>query len=83
MLIKEVEPIYPVGAKATGKSGMVVVRATIGKDGNILNPVAVVSTDYSFSVAAVEAVKHWKYKPFLLNGEPVEVLTMIYVYFGR
>jgi len=83
MLIKKVEPIYPVGAKATGKSGMVVVRATIGKDGNILNPVAVVSNDYSFSVAAVEAVKHWKYKPYLLNGEPVEVLTMIYVYFGR
>jgi protein TonB len=59
---------------------VVELLATISKDGNI-STVKTLSGDAQLSHAAVEAVKQWKYKPYLLNGEPVEIQTQITVKF--
>lgn len=74
-----VPPVYPGVAKENHESGTVVLRALIGKDGHIhsLRPVSVSSSD--FVVSAIAAVRQWTYKPYLLNGEPVEVDTTITV----
>jgi protein TonB len=60
--------------------GPVQLQATINKDGNISN-VKVVSGNAQLARAAVEAVKQWKYKPYYLNNEPVEIQTQIIVNF--
>jgi len=60
--------------------GTVVLQAVIGKDGSIQN-LKVVSGHPMLAPAALEAVKQWRYKPYFLNGEPVEVDTTINVNF--
>jgi len=60
--------------------GRVDLMATISKEGNITQ-VKVLSGDGQLSKAAVDAVKQWKYKPYLLNGEPVEIQTQVTVNF--
>jgi TonB family protein len=71
-------PKYPKIAKIRHIQGTVVLRATIGKDGTIGN-LEVVSGPPELEESSVEAVKTWRYKPYLLNGEPVEVETQINV----
>jgi len=56
--------------------GVVVLTAIIGKDGNIPEPASRCGHPM-LAPAAIEAVKHWRYKPFLLNGQPVEVETTV------
>jgi TonB family protein len=75
-VIKKVDPIYPPDAKASHVSGTVVLRATISKLGTIEN-LEVVSGPPILIMSAVDAVKQWVYKPYLLNGEPTEVATTI------
>jgi protein TonB len=58
----------------------VVLQAVIGKDGSIQN-LKMISGHPMLAPAAIEAVKQWKYKPYFLNGEPVEVDTQITVNF--
>jgi periplasmic protein TonB len=80
MLIHKVEPAYPkiaVGARITG---VVQLKAIIGKDGDI-RELQVVSGHPMLVPAAIAAVKQWRYRPFLLNGEPVEVETFVTVTF--
>ena len=60
--------------------GMVQMDATINKEGNITN-LKVMSGDSVLARAATEAVKQWRYKPYYLNGEPVEIQTQITVNF--
>lgn len=60
--------------------GSVQLQATIGKDGNISN-LKIMSGDGILAHAAQDAVKQWKYKPYYLNGEPVEIQTQITVNF--
>jgi TonB family protein len=79
-LIKKVTPIYPPEAKAAGLEGTVRLTVTIGKDGTVQN-VEVASGDPMLSPVAVEGVKQWEYKPTLLNGQPVEVITQVDVNF--
>lgn len=79
-LLHEVKPMYPQIAKAARVSGSVVLQATISKDGTIQG-LKVVSGHPMLVSAAVEAVKQWRYKPYMLNGEPVEVETQITVNF--
>ncbi len=81
LLVRKVVPRYPPMAKAQRLQGSVVLQALIGKDGNIQN-VEVVSGPPSLAQAAVEAVRQWKYKPYLLNGQAVEVQTLINVNFN-
>ena len=76
-----VSPEYPESARAKGIEGLVTLEATISTDGVPTDIKIVTSPDESLSQAATDAVKQWRYQPTLLNGEPVEVVTMIAVDF--
>ena len=80
LLIQKIEPPYPTIARAARIQGQVVLSAIISKTGEIENLV-LVSGHPMLVPAAIEAVKQWRYRPFLLNGEPVEVETTITVTF--
>jgi len=76
LLIKKVAPSYPPNALRMRVEGDVDLVATISKEGNI-SSIRIVSGDAQLTKAAVDAVKQWKYKPYLLNGEPVEIQTQV------
>ena len=80
LLIHKVQPAYPPLARQARIQGTVVLQALIGKDGAIQN-LHVVSGHPMLTGAALDAVKQWRYKPYFLNGEPVEVETTINVNF--
>jgi TonB family protein len=80
LLVKQVQPVYPRTALEMRIEGAVELMATIAKTGNI-STVRVLSGDKELSRAAIDAVKQWKYKPYLLNGEPVDIQTQITVKF--
>jgi TonB family protein len=80
MLLQQPHPIYPAEAKAARIQGVVHLKARIGTDGTVQN-LEVLEGDPTLAQAALDAVKHWVYKPTLLNGDPVEVLTSIDVNF--
>lgn len=77
-VVSKVAPVYPAEAREQGISGTVVLRAIINREGMVEN-LAVESGPEQLQNSAIDAVKHWVYKPFLLNGEPVEVETTINV----
>ena len=79
-LIKKPTPTYPALAKSARIQGTVRFTAIIGKDGTIQN-LTLVSGHPMLVQSATDAVKQWVYKPTLLNGEPVEVITQIDVNF--
>jgi TonB family protein len=72
------QPVYPEQAKKDRVEGKVVLAAVIGKDGTVEN-LRVVSGPSPLQPSALDAVRQWRYKPYLLNGEPVEVDTTIRV----
>ncbi len=80
LLIRQIKPAYPPLAKQTHTQGMVVLQAIIARDGTI-QQLRVASGHPLLTRAAVEAVQQWRYRPYLLNGEPVEVETQITVNF--
>jgi TonB family protein len=80
LLVKEVPPVYPRTAITMRIEGAVELLATVAKTGNI-SAVKVLSGDKELARAAIDAVKQWKYKPYLLNGEPVDIQTQITVKF--
>jgi periplasmic protein TonB len=80
LLIHKVQPAYPPLARQARIQGTVVLQALIGKDGAIQN-LHVVSGHPMLTGSALDAVKQWRYKPYYLNGEPVEVETTINVNF--
>jgi len=77
-----VTPVYPQAAKAAGIQGTVILHAIIGMDGTPLS-LRVMNGDIDPEItrSAVEAVSKWRYRPTLLNGEPIEVDTTIMVNF--
>jgi periplasmic protein TonB len=81
LLIQKVEPQYPPLARAARVQGDVVLSAVIGTNGQITN-LQLVSGHPMLVPAAIAAVKQWRYKPYLLNGQPVEVETTITVIFS-
>jgi TonB family protein len=81
MIISKVAPEYPPAAKTARISGAVVLQARIGKDG-LINNLEVISGPQVLQQAAMDAVRQWRYRPYLLNGEPVEVMTTIHVFFS-
>ena len=81
LLVKQVRPNYPPIAKQARVQGVVLLSATIGKDGKIQN-LQVVNGPAMLRQAALDAVSQWEYRPYLLNNEPVEVLTEIEVNFA-
>jgi protein TonB len=80
LLVHRVSPNYPPLARQARIQGTVLLQAQISKDGNIEN-LQLISGHPMLAPAAIEAVKQWKYKPYLLNGEPVEVETQVQVNF--
>jgi len=80
MLIQKTIPVYPPIAKAARVSGTVVLQATISKNGTIEN-LRVMSGPAMLQQAAQDAVRQWRYRPYLLNNEPVEVETTVNVVF--
>ncbi|MGD0990368.1 MAG: energy transducer TonB [Candidatus Sulfotelmatobacter sp.] len=78
LLSSKVNPIYPAEARAAGISGSVVLKATISTTGDVIS-LELVSGHPMLAPSAIEAVKHWKYKPYLLNGKPAEVETQVTV----
>jgi len=81
MLLQKTQPVYPPIAKAARVSGTVVLQATISKTGAIEN-LRVISGPAMLQQAALDAVKSWRYKPHLLNNDPVEVETTVNVIFS-
>jgi len=79
-LIQKVQPVYPLQAKQDHVQGKVQFTVLIGKDGHI-QTLTLISGEPVLADAAKDAVSQWVYKPTLLNGQPVEVLTQVDVNF--
>jgi periplasmic protein TonB len=79
-IIKRIQPVYPSMALRLRIQGTVQLAATVSKDGDVTN-VKQISGDHNLGQAAIEAVRQWKYKPYLLDGKPTEVQTQISVDF--
>lgn len=80
LLIKKVQPQYPDDARQSRIQGLVVLKALLDTNGDV-EDLTVVSGHPLLAPAALEAVKQWKYKPYLLNGQPAKVETQITVSF--
>jgi TonB family protein len=80
LLVSKVDPMYPPDARDQRIQGVVILQATIDKEGNVAS-LQLVSGHPMLAPAAIEAVKQWKYRPYLLNGNPLEVNTQIQVNF--
>lgn len=79
-LIHKVAPVYPAEAKAAGIEGLVRFEVVLSKEGEVAS-LQLVTGDPQLADAARRAVEQWRYKPTLLNGSPVEVMTVIDVKF--
>ena len=80
VLVRKIAPVYPPLAKAARIQGSVRFSGTVGKDGHLQN-LQVLGGHSALVQAATDAVKQWVYRPTLLNGEPVEVITQLEVNF--
>lgn len=80
LLVTKVQPLYPDDARLARIQGSVVLKAEIDKSGDV-EELTLVSGHPLLAPAALEAVKQWKYKPYLLNGQPVAVETQVTVAF--
>jgi protein TonB len=81
LLIQRTSPVYPQIAREARVSGTVVIQAIISKTGTIEN-LRAVSGPTMLRQAALDAVKTWRYKPYLLDGQPVDVETTVSVNFS-
>lgn len=78
LIVKKVPPTYPAEARAAYIQGTVILKAEISKEGDIVN-LELLSGPIELAGSAVDAVRRWKYRPYLFNGEPVKVDTQIQV----
>lgn len=81
MLIHKVAPEYPITAKRAHITGTVVLKAIIGTNGR-LRDIKPVSGPEALQGSAMQAVYQWRYRPYIFDGKPVEVMTTINVVFG-
>jgi protein TonB len=81
LLVQKTAPVYPPIARSARVSGTVVIQATISKSGTIENSRAI-SGPAMLRQAALDAVKTWRFRPYLLDGQPVEVDTTVNVVFN-
>jgi protein TonB len=79
-LIASVAPAYPLSARSSSVQGDVVIETTIDKSGNVVRT-HVLSGPAMLRASALEALKHWRYEPSRLNGEPVEVQMQVTIKF--
>ena len=80
MLVRRIEPRYPPAALIARIEGPVKIKAIISREG-IIQQAQVLSGSPLLTNAALEAIRQWRYRPYILNGEPVEVETQITVNF--
>lgn len=80
LLVKKVAPLYPSDARDQNIQGTVLLQATIDREGNV-SSLQLISGHPLLAPAAIEAVKQWKYRPYYLSGNPLEVETQIQVNF--
>jgi TonB family protein len=78
--IKDVSPVYPAIARSARVAGTVVIEATIGPDGKVIDTKVVKSVPM-LDQAALDAVQQWEYTPSLLNGKPVPVTVTVTINF--
>jgi len=78
-LVTKVQPLYPKAAKAAGVQGTVLLEMVVSKEGEPLDLRVLDSPSDDLTQSALEAVRQWRYKPTLLNGEPVEIVTDVVV----
>jgi len=76
LLIQPVDPEYPAAAKANGQRGSVVLQVLIGRDGTV-REAKFLQGSLVFARAAIDAVKQWRFKPYLMNGRAVSVQSVI------
>jgi len=81
-LVQRVEPQYPKEAKKKKIEGNVRIRILVDNDGSIIKT-DVLSGHHVLAKAAAEAVRHWRYQPTLLNGQPVQVESEVELHFHR
>jgi protein TonB len=79
--ITTIKPVYPELAKMSRTEGSVTLQVSITKEGSV-SKVEVMSGPPLLTRAAQDAVKQWKYKPTIVNGQPVEVITLVKVAFS-
>jgi TonB family protein len=81
--VRDVKPVYPESMRAEGREADVQLEATIGRDGSV-STVRVLSAQIhpDFAIAAVDAVRQWRFTPTLLNGQPIEVVMTVAVRFS-
>ena len=80
-ILTKAVPVYPPAAKKARIQGKVVLDAVIGTDGNI-ESLRVISGPQELQQSALDAVRQWTYKPYLLNGDPVEVETTVNIIYN-
>jgi protein TonB len=80
-LVRKIVPTYPPLARSARIQGTVVLHAMISKQGTIEN-LRLLSGHPLLAPAAIDAVRQWRYRPYILNNEPVEVETQITVNFS-
>jgi periplasmic protein TonB len=78
--IRDVKPVYPAIAVASGKEGLVILEAVIGEDGSVRD-VRVLRSVALLDQAAIDAVRQWRFTPTLLSGQPVPVVMTVTVNF--
>ena len=80
--IKDVKPVYPAIAQSARVAGVVIIEATIGPDGKVIDAKVLRSVPL-LDQAALDAVRQWEYTPTLLNGVPVPVVVTVTINFTR
>jgi TonB family protein len=80
-LVFKKAPVYPESDKAAGVQGTVEIEAVISKDGVPQEIRVLSSPNDDFSQSALDAVRQWRYRPTLLNGNPVDIVTSITIGF--
>ena len=80
LLIRKTQPVYPSMAKAAQISGTIVLAATISKTGHV-EDLRVVSGPVMFRMSAVDAVRTWRFKPYMLDNQPTAIETTISLHF--
>ena len=81
LLVKKVDPQYPEDARKAGVQGPVLLSIVVSKEGNVEADIKVISGDPKIVPAALDAVKNWKFKPYLLDGQPMEMETTVSITF--
>jgi periplasmic protein TonB len=79
--IKDAKPVYPPVAMAAKVQGIVIIEATIGKDGKVKDA-KILRGQPLLNQAAMDAVNQWEFTPTMLNGQPVDVLMTVTVNFA-